>query len=52
VLALSGIAAPVLFALFVERGSWPLAFAVAAAFPLAGWWLLGALSERRHTATR
>ena len=52
VLATIGIAAPVLFAATVASGSWPLAFAMAALVPLAGWWMLGALSERRHTATR
>jgi hypothetical protein len=26
--------------------------AVAALAPLLGWWMLGSLSERRHTATR
>jgi sugar phosphate permease len=52
VLSLSGVAAPLLFAACVSRGSWPLAFLVAALFPLVGWWMLGALSERRHTAAR
>ena len=52
VLAASGVAAPVVFAATVSSTSWPAAFVVAAAIPLIGWWLLGALSERRHTATR
>jgi sugar phosphate permease len=52
VLAAIGIAAPLLFAATVSSGSWSLAFVVAAFLPLAGWWLLGPLSERRHTATR
>jgi MFS family permease len=52
VLAASGIAAPVLFAATVSSASWPAAFVVAAAIPLLGWWLLGTMSERRHTATR
>lgn len=52
VLSASGVAAPVLFAACVSRGSWALAFLVAALFPLLGWWVLGSLSERRHTATR
>ncbi|MGH3110398.1 MAG: MFS transporter, partial [Gaiellaceae bacterium] len=52
VLAAIGVVAPVLFAATVASGSWPLAFAIAALVPLAGWSLLGALSERRHTATR
>jgi hypothetical protein len=29
-----------------------VAFVIDALVPLAGWWLLGSLSERRHTATR
>jgi nitrate/nitrite transporter NarK len=52
VLAASGVAAPVLFAATVASTSWPVAFVIAALVPLAGWWLLGSLSERRHTATR
>ncbi len=36
VLSAIGIAAPVLFAATVARGSWALAFALAAIFPLAG----------------
>ena len=52
VLGAAGVAAPVLFAATVSSASWPFAFVVAAAVPLAGWWLLGPLSERRHTATR
>ncbi len=52
VLAAIGVAAPVVFAATVSSGSWPLAFAAAAGLSLAGWWLLGPLSERRHTATR
>jgi nitrate/nitrite transporter NarK len=50
VLAASGVVAPVLFAFTVSSVSWTAAFAVAALVPLAGWWLLGPLSERRHTA--
>jgi len=49
VLSASGVAAPVLFAVCVSSGSWPLAFVVAALFPLVGWWMLGSLSERRNT---
>jgi sugar phosphate permease len=49
VLSASGVAAPVLFAVCVSRGSWPLAFVAAALFPLVGWWMLGSLSERRNT---
>ena len=52
VLAAIGVAAPVVFAATVSSGSWPLAFAASAGISLAGWWLLGPLSERRHTATR
>jgi sugar phosphate permease len=43
VLSLSGVAAPVLFAATVAQASWPLAFGVAAVFPLVGWALLGPL---------
>lgn len=52
ILAAIGIVAPLLFAATVSSGSWSLAFVVAAFLPLAGWWLLGPLSERRHTAAR
>ena len=41
-----GIAAPVLFAASVAGASWAVAFAVAALFPLAGWWALRPLRER------
>jgi nitrate/nitrite transporter NarK len=51
-LAAAGVAAPVLFAATVSGVSWPFAFVVAAAIPFAGWWLLGPLSERRHTEAR
>ena len=51
VLGLSGVVAPVAFAACVENASWPAAFVAAALVPLGGWWLLGSLSERRHTAT-
>jgi MFS family permease len=50
VLSASGVVGPVLFAACVSLVSWPLAFVVAALFPLVGWWMLGSLSERRHTA--
>lgn len=50
VLGASGVAAPVVFAATVSHGSWSLAFGAAALVAFAGWWLLGALSERRHTA--
>jgi LPXTG-motif cell wall-anchored protein len=52
VLAAAGVAAPVLFAATVSSTSWSLAFLGAAAIPLVGWWMLGPLSERRHTAAR
>ena len=39
------IAAPVLFAASVAGASWAVAFAVAALFPLAGWWALRPLRE-------
>jgi MFS family permease len=45
VLSASGVAAPVLFAACVSRGSWSLAFVVAALFPLVGWWALRPLRE-------
>ncbi len=38
VLSGSGVVAPVLFAATVSRGSWAVALALAAVFPLAGWW--------------
>ena len=41
-----GIAAPVLFAASVAGASWAVAFAVAALFPLVGWWALRPLRER------
>ena len=40
-----GVAAPVLFAATVSAGSWSLAFAVAALFPLAGWYVLRPLRD-------
>jgi sugar phosphate permease len=51
VLGACGVAAPVLFAATVSSGSWAFAFALAGVVSVAGWALLGALSERRHTAT-
>jgi MFS family permease len=51
VLGACGVAAPVLFAATVSSGSWAFAFALAGVVSIAGWALLGALSERRHTAT-
>lgn len=43
VLSASGVAVPVAFAAAVSATSWQAAFGVAALFPLAGWWLLGAM---------
>ena len=51
VLGASGVVAPVAFAATVSSGSWALGFALAGVVTLVGWWILGALSERRHTAT-
>jgi MFS family permease len=50
VLAASGVVVPVAFAATVTATSWQAAFALTALFPLLGWWLLGPLAERRHTA--
>ncbi len=44
VLSAIGIAAPVAFAAMVSGTSWPVAFALAAVFPLAGAWLLRPLA--------
>ena len=41
VLSAIGVAAPVAFAAAVSGTSWGIAFGLAAAFPLAGAWLLG-----------
>ena len=46
VLSAVGAAAPIGFAAAVSALSWRAAFGLAALFPLAGWWLLGRLSER------
>jgi sugar phosphate permease len=46
VLSLIGVGAPVAFALAVAASSWQIAFALAALFPLAGWWFLAPLRER------
>jgi sugar phosphate permease len=45
--------APPVFGLTVGALSWPAAFALAAAFPLIGWWILGPLAarERRRAPT-
>jgi sugar phosphate permease len=44
VLSAIGIAAPVAFAAMVSGTSWPIAFALAAVFPLVGAWLLRPLA--------
>jgi hypothetical protein len=51
VLGASGVVAPIVFAATVSSGSWAFAFALAGVVTVAGWWLLGALSAQRHTAT-
>jgi MFS family permease len=45
ILSGTGVVAPVIFALSVAGASWGIAFAVAALFPLAGWWALRPLRE-------
>lgn len=44
-LSIVGFAAAPLFAALVDASSWRTGFAVFAAAPLAGWWLLGGLDE-------
>jgi sugar phosphate permease len=46
VLSLIGVGAPVAFAAAVSASSWRAGFALAAVFPLTGWWLLRSLAER------
>ena len=46
VLSLVGIGAPIAFAATVSATSWRAAFALAAVFPLAGWWALRPLRDR------
>ena len=41
-----GVVAPIGFAAAVSWSSWRAAFALAAVFPLAGWWALGQLHDR------
>jgi sugar phosphate permease len=48
VLSVLGAAVPPLFAWVVEATSWRVAFALAAAAPLLGWWVLGRVTERRN----
>ncbi len=40
--------APPAFGLAVGALSWPAALALAAAFPLIGWWILGPLAARER----
>jgi sugar phosphate permease len=53
-LSVFGVWVPVGFAALVEASSWTLAFAVFAAAPLVGWWLLGQLAaeDRGHRRER
>ncbi len=51
-LSIVGFVAAPLFAALVDASSWRTGFAVFAAAPLAGWWLLGGLEERRGLTTR
>jgi sugar phosphate permease len=44
-LSVIGVAIPVAFAAVVEASSWQAAFGLAALGPLAGWWMLGRLSQ-------
>jgi sugar phosphate permease len=44
-LSLAGVIAPVAFAAAVSALSWRAAYALAALFPLAGWWLLAPLAR-------
>jgi sugar phosphate permease len=46
VLSLAGVVAPLGFAAVVSTGSWGLAYGLAAAFPLVGWFVLGPLRDR------
>ena len=46
VLSAVGVGAPIAFAVTVSWTSWRAAFALAAVFPLAGWWALRPLRER------
>ena len=46
VLSAIGVVAPIAFAAAVSWSSWPAAFALAAVFPLAGWWALRPLRDR------
>jgi hypothetical protein len=43
VLAAVGVAVPVVFAVTVSATSWTAAFALAALFPIGGWWVLRSL---------
>jgi sugar phosphate permease len=45
VLSLAAVGTPIAFAAVVSAGSWTLAYALAAVFPLAGWWALRPLRD-------
>jgi sugar phosphate permease len=47
VLNLPGVAYPALFGILVAASSWRVGFLAVALFPLAGWYVLRSLSERR-----
>ena len=50
-LAIASVIVPIGFAVLVAASSWQAAYALAALFPLAGWWVLRPLGERRGLAT-
>lgn len=45
-LGVIGVIVPVVFAALVDATSWQAAFALCAAGPVVGWWMLGSLRER------
>ena len=47
--AISGAVLPIAFGAFVAATSWRAGFAVSAAFPLAGWWVLRDAGDRSAT---
>ena len=44
-LAIAGAGVPIIFAALVQVASWRAAFALAALFPVVGWWVLRSLTE-------
>jgi sugar phosphate permease len=48
-LGIIGVLVPVLFAIVVETTSYQAGFALAAAGPLVGWWMLGRLQEAKSS---